>query len=137
MRRFGTRVLLVGSRLEAYDRLVRAEGWFVFAVHATPPVIEWLDRRGYPFRVYIDSEVPPDYPKSFFWKPADVFRAEGGQWDTYLIVAKKIGQPWKNSPGRDAEAAPPTEPPRPALLTEPGGHTEEAVRAGRASHDKN
>jgi predicted RNA methylase/transcriptional regulator with XRE-family HTH domain len=82
------------AHLDAHDRLVRDGGWFAYAGNdydlPRDRIISWLERRGYPFRVYEQNEVPPDYPVSRWWNQFLKAQQRGEPEETnYLIIARK------------------------------------------------
>lgn len=88
------------GRFQNYDRLLREGGWIVFAHHCSMvdprKFTDWLDKLGYPCKVYDGNDVPADYPTTFWWQRLEMEQAMGlgaplpPRTGHYLIVARKI-----------------------------------------------
>ncbi|VAX34960.1 hypothetical protein MNBD_UNCLBAC01-701 [hydrothermal vent metagenome] len=91
------------ERFEEYDRILKEGGWFMvshssFFLLGREKFVQWLINKGYPFKIYYESNVPKDYPTTFWWKEY-VQRKSSLSFDkimpndrdgNMLIVAKKV-----------------------------------------------
>jgi len=88
--------------MENLDSLVRPNGWFLFANRSgcthTRSYEQWIQTKGYPYLIYHQTTIPPDYPLSEWWHVAMQNHGEltiAGY--NYLIVAQKTGNGEKSS----------------------------------------
>ncbi len=86
-------------RLNLYNRLLKDNGWMLFAHVSHKYYIQpkkftdWLDKNNYAYQVLLDSlgEIPDDYPRTYWWNSfKNDFSLGMHSNPNYLIIAQKM-----------------------------------------------